>query len=614
MTISDQDREFEALLEFLKTSRGFDFTGYKRPSLERRINKRMQEVGIHGYGQYLDYLQVHPDEFNRVFDYILINVTGFFRDPQIWEYLIDEIAPRIVKAKNPDDPIRAWSAGCASGQEAYSIAMVLAESLGPEAYPQRVKIYGTDVDEDALAQARLGVYSAKDVEPVPQELRDRYFEEGAAGYTFDRDLRRSVIFGRHDLVQDAPISRVDLIVCRNTLMYLNAETQGKVMDHFRFALNEGGYLLLGKAEMLFTQTRAFTPVDLKRRIFTKSSVDGERRLLPTLVPDDHGLPAEGKLGVDVAFDSSAVAQVLIDRDGTLAAANQRARAMFRIPPHAIGRSFHDVELSYRPVELRSRLEDLARDRQAIAIKEVRWEAVPGIHAALNVELIPLFHDGLFAGTAITFIDVTEQILLRETLDRVTQELETAMEELQSTNEELETTNEELQSTNEELETTNEELQSTNEELETMNEELQSTNEELQTTNDEMGQRSVELDESNAFLQSILQSVTSAVIVMDEELRVQAWNERAAELWGLRSDEVAGRSLFGLGIGLPVEELRSAIRRSLTDQSARDEITVEAVNRVGQTVDCRVTVSPLLGPQGRVRGVILLVETASERER
>ena len=148
----------------------------------------------------------------------------------------------------------------------------------------------------------------------------------------------------------------------------------------------------------------------------------------------------------------------------------------------------------------------------------------------------------------------------------------------------------------------------------MNEELQSTNEQLQTTNDEMGQRSVELDESNAFLQSILQSVTSAVMGIDEELRVQAWNERAAELWGLRADEVAGRSLFGLGIGLPVEELRSAIRRSLTEQSARDEIGVEAVNRLGQRVDCRVTVSPLLGPQGRVRGVILLVETASERER
>jgi len=268
---AERNAQFEALLDYLKRSRGFDFTGYKRSSLMRRVLKRMQMVAIGDYGDYLDYLEVHPEEFAHLFNTILINVTAFFRDEAAWDYLTQDIIPQVLADKTDGDPVRVWSAGCASGEEAYTVAMLLAEALGPAAFRQRVKIYATDVDEEALAQARQAGYTDKNLQPVPAELREKYFELAGNRYVFRADLRRSIIFGRHDLVHDAPISRLDLLVCRNVLMYFNAETQAHILARLHFALNDIGYLFLGKAEMLLTHANLFNPADLKHRIFTKTS-------------------------------------------------------------------------------------------------------------------------------------------------------------------------------------------------------------------------------------------------------------------------------------------------------------------------------------------------------
>ena len=207
----NQERDFEALIEYLKRSRGFDFTAYKRPSLIRRVIKRMQGVAVDNFVDYQDYLQVHPEEFAHLFDTILINVTKFFRDEESWEYLKAEVLARIIENKNPTDQIRVWCAGVASGEEAYSVAMLLSEHLGQKQFSERVKIYATDIDEGALTQARLGSYNAKQIEAVPADLINKYFEQSDSRFIFRKDLRRAVIFGRHDLVQDAPISRVDLL-------------------------------------------------------------------------------------------------------------------------------------------------------------------------------------------------------------------------------------------------------------------------------------------------------------------------------------------------------------------------------------------------------------------
>jgi two-component system CheB/CheR fusion protein len=280
MSASKQAQEFEALLEYLKHSRGFDFTDYRRTSLRRRVNKRMNTVGIKGFRNYLDYLEVHPDEFTDLFNTILINVTTFFRDAPAWDYLAREIIPRIVEGKTADDPIRVWSAGCASGEEAYTLVIVLAETLGTEKFRRQVKIYATDVDEEALALARQARYSARDLQPVPYELRDRYFEWVRKRYAFRPDLRRSVSFSHHDLVQEAPISRLDLLVCRNTLMYFNAETQARILGRFHSALKDNGFLFLGKAEILLAHADLFSLIDLKRRIFSKVPKVNLRDCLP----------------------------------------------------------------------------------------------------------------------------------------------------------------------------------------------------------------------------------------------------------------------------------------------------------------------------------------------
>jgi two-component system CheB/CheR fusion protein len=608
----DNDQEFETLLDYLKRSRGFDFTGYKRSSLRRRIAKRMQQLQIEAFGDYLDYLEVHPEEFAQLFNTILINVTGFFRDAPAWEFLARDIVPRILSQKAPGEQIRLWCAGCASGEEAFTIAMVLAEALGWDEFRQRVKIYATDVDEEALTQARQAIYSARAVSGLAPELLAKYFERVGTQYLFRSDLRRSVIFGRHDLIQDAPIPRLDLVVCRNTLMYFNAEVQARVLARLHFALNDHGFLFLGKAEMLLTHTNLFTPVDLRHRVFTKVPTPNLRDRLLVLAQAGGGegnnhLTRHVRLR-ELAFEVAEVAQVVLDLDGNLVLANERARAFFGLHRRDLGRPFQDLELSYRPVELRSRIEQAHATRRPVRLLNVE-RPLPGQEVQyLDIGVFPLIDaEDNVLGTSINFHDVTHYNRLHAELERSKQELETAYEELQATNEELETTNEELQSTIEELETTNEELQSTNEELETMNEQLQASNEEMQAINGELRQRTEELNQTNAFLASILASLPHAAVVVDRDFNILMWNERATDLWGLRLEEVCGRSLLGLDIGLPVEQLRLPVRSLLNGHAAQQQLTLQATTRRGKPIQCRIACTPLVGSDGSVQGVILLME-------
>ncbi len=465
------DPGLEALLTHLKEERGFDFTGYKRASLTRRINRRLQSLGLRRYEEYQDYLVMHPGEFTTLFNTILINVTKFFRDADAWEYLQREVLPRIVAAK-PTGPLRAWCAGCASGEEAYTLAILFAEVLGIEQFRHRVKIYATDVDEEALAAGRQASYSSADVESLPAGLLDRYFERQGQNHVVVKELRRSVIFGRNDLVQDAPISHVDVLTCRNTLMYFNAETQYQILQRLHFALEPDGVLLLGKAEMLLSQSGLFRSLDLRRRMFAKVvSESRDRRPLLSL-PGFEPLPAP-RLPVEQLSRSAVMfatqAEVLLDTEGRLALANARAANLFGLTTKDIGRPIQDLELSYRPVELRPHLDQAMAQRRQVWLRDASLARAKDKPLAFDVQVLPLTDEaGVVQGCAVVYHDVTHSRQLRQELEFANRQLETAYEELQSTNEELETTNEELQSTVEELETTNEELQSTNEELETMN--------------------------------------------------------------------------------------------------------------------------------------------------
>jgi two-component system CheB/CheR fusion protein len=313
---------------------------------------------------------------------------------------------------------------------------------------------------------------------------------------------------------------------------------------------------------------------------------------------------------EAAFDISGIAQVVLDSSGALVMHNHTARRMFNLGVADIGRPIKDLELSYRPVELRSHLDGLGAQLRAIDIRGVRWRYGEQ-ERILDIRLTPLMGDGQSLGTSVTYVDVTDSQQLREELRVSQRELEGTYEELQSTIEELETTNEELQSTNEELETTNEELQSTNEELETTNEELQSTNEELETINEELRTRTLELNDVNAFLETILSTIGVAVAVLDRHQHVQIWNGHARELWGLTPEEVGGRHVMGLDFGLPVEQLKPLLRAALAGESQREELLLDATNRRGRPFACRVTCMPLSndGSNGTVSGVIMTMEPA-----
>jgi two-component system CheB/CheR fusion protein len=596
------------LLQHVQRARGFDFSGYKTASLERRIKKRLDALGLDDYAAYQDHLEANPAEFRELFDTILINVTGFFRDREAWEYVASELVPILIARAADEQPIRVWSAACASGEEAYTVAMVLAEALGEQEFRRRVKIYATDIDEEALLTARQGQYPREALDPVPEDLREKYWTQSPSGYVFRPDLRRSLIFGRNDLVRDAPISRIDLLLSRNSLMYFTTETQAAILRHFNFSLNDDGFLFLGKSEMLLTHNTLFKPYAMKWRVFTKVPRLGLRDRFSFLA----GPTAADELSEtyqhlrEGAADRAPTAQVVLDANGFLVFANRSARNLFNLAASDLGRPIQDLEISYRPIELREPLAQARTQGAAVSLGPVRWTTAAGDHHDFAVELLPLHNSGPeILGVSVTFTDVTEIVRLTRESEDARHQLETAYEELQSTVEELETTNEELQSTNEELETTNEELQSTNEELETMNEELQSTNDELEAMNDVQRERADEVERLNSFIEGILATLGVAVVVLDDEQTVKVWNALSTDLWGLRADEVDGKPFFALDMGLPLDRIRGPVRAALSE-NRQETVSVEAVDRRGRGFTCTVRSLPLHTDGSSSYGVVLLM--------
>src|SRR5215467_859305 len=256
------------LLQELAEQRNFDFRGYKKTTLERRFRRRMFQLSLSGYAEYGDYIRKHPDEINQLLNTLLINVTEFFRDPPAWEILRHEILAPILKRVKPGHSFRAWSAGCASGEEPYSIAMLLAEHFGPRIQDYDVKIYATDIDDDALNSARRGEYSLDAVRRVRPEWREKYFH-GKGMLRVNREIRRLVIFGRSNLGQDAPISHVNLLICRNVLIYFDSDLQKQILTRLHYALEPGGILFLGKSESQLTNSPQFQRLNARWRIFQR---------------------------------------------------------------------------------------------------------------------------------------------------------------------------------------------------------------------------------------------------------------------------------------------------------------------------------------------------------
>ncbi len=499
-------------------------------------------------------------------------MTGFFRDIEAGNTCATDVLPKILTAKEPDGVVRVWSAGCASGEEAYTLAMILAEALGVDEFRQRVKIYATDVDEQDLSHARHGTYDERHDRAVPDELRERYFDQVGGEFSFRKDLRRSIIFGHNDLVQDAPISKIDLLACRNTLMYFNAETQSRILARLHFALAPAGVLFLGKAEMLLSHSDRFQPMDLKRRMFRKMPLSGPQNnpFFTDAAPPHDRLAMRGLDSLrHAALLASPLAQVVVTTDGLIALCNRQAEALFGVSSRDVGRPFSDVALSYRPMELRRYIEQAHIERRTIQLTDVEYPRGSEM-LRLNIQVSPLADaDTRLLGVILSFHDATESRRLRE------------------------------------------ELQHTNRQLETAYEELQSTNDELQAINDELRDRTNDLNQAKLFLETILTGLRAGVAVLDADMRVLVWNRRAEDLWGLRQDEIVGQHFLNLDIGLPTQQLRPLIRRTLAGDTGPHEMVLSAVNRRGRPILVRVAGSPFNGADSSAAGTILLMEQHSD---
>lgn len=527
------------LLQELAEQRSFDFRGYKQTTLDRRFRRRMFQLNLPNYGEYGEYIRKHPDEVNDLLNTILINVTEFFRDPPAWEILRHEALPGILKWIKPGHSFRAWSAGCASGEEPYSIAILLAEYFGPRIHDYDIKIYATDIDDDALNSARRGEYSLEAVRRIRPEWREKYFS-GKGLLRVNREIRRLVIFGRSNLGQDAPISHINLLVCRNVLIYFDSELQKQILTRLHYALDPGGILFLGKSESQLTNFPQFQRQNPRWRIFQRiatSEMDDERQEqrqdIGEVVTnrDRTGQELEAaRQQQRYLMETLRIGVFSLSADDIITQHNTAALTLCGLAPsNLVSKRLQDTDLFIRIPEIGVQLQ-VTRVNNESSFFQARIKTA-GDERLLEVTIRPLLDDrGQRSGTLIYLDDQTVQ----EKLHTAVEELESTSEELQSANEELETTNEELQSTNEELETTNEELQSTNEELETTNEELQSLNEELETTNQELEERTKALDQVNSVYAQTLEKIRLPVMLVNQERRIEFWNQMALRIFGFKS--------------------------------------------------------------------------------
>ena len=598
------------LVQELAEQRNVDFRGYKKNTLERRFRRRMFQLNISGYAEYGDFIRKHPEEVNQLLTTILINVTEFFRDPPAWEILRLEIFPSLLKPLKPGHSFRVWSAGCASGEEPYSLAILLAEHFGSRIQDYDIKIYGTDIDEDAVNAARRGEYPLDSLRHLRTEWRNKYFH-GKGLMRVNREIRRLVIFGRSNMTQDAPISHVNLLVCRNVLIYFDSELQKQILGRLHYALEPGGVLFLGKSESQLTNSPQFQLLNARWRIFrrvTNSPGLDDRPEPRTEAMQNNEHVSEMNQELEdlrqqqrYLLEMLRIGVIVLAVDDTILQNNAAALTLCGLPPANLsGKRLLDSDVYLRVTELPAQLQATRVNNETARFPSCVKTGTE--ERLMEVTIRPTFDErGQRNGTLIYIEDQTVQEKLQTTMD----ELESTSEELQSANEELETTNEELQSTNEELETTNEELQSTNEELETTNEELQSLNEELETTNQELEERTKELDQVNSVYAQTLERIRLPVMLVNQERNIEFWNAMALRLFGFKSRPPVNLTIDQLPVSDQLKKL--LIRRHRAVLSKEQPMIARSQflgDRLHSTADIHFSVIPR---EDRSKNVLIMFE-------
>jgi len=600
----ERDENLRKIIALLRNASGIDFTHYKRSTINRRIARRMVLHKISSLRQYLKYLQENRPELTALYEDILIHVTGFFREPDTFRALKETILPKIFRNKATREPLRIWVAGCSTGEEVYSIAITVLEYLKEQTRFQTrnqtssapIQIFATDVSDTALEKARTGIYAESAMAGISRERLRQFFVRADAGYQIIKSVRELCIFARQDLSRDPPYSRLDLLTCRNVLIYMEPVLQKKVMSIFHYALKPAGFLVLGKSESISGFSELFTPVGRKRKIYSKKLSNTRPGLnlaaahskhVPPETPETPEAPARFDVQKEadrIVMDHYAPAGLVASDD--LQILHFRGNVAPYLAPSP-GQASLNLLRMVRPefaVELRTaihraRKQDAPIRKDGVVIKrnghlsEVSLEVVPLKGTANERFLLVLFHetrvpDSDAPGSAASSSASRAKSARRGDLDltRLQRELQTTKGHLQSIIEEHEATNEELKSANEEVLSSNEELQSTNEELETAQEELQSANEELVTINEQLQNRNQELSLLGDDWANLLDGLNIPVVMLGKDRRIRRFTTPAEKLLNLLPTD----------IGRPISHIRPNVK--VPDL---DELFTEVIDRVSQ---------------------------------
>jgi len=583
------------IADILRNKTGNDFRGYKQNTFLRRVQRRMQVVQIDEIPSYVEFLRNDKDEAQNLFNDLLIGVTEFFRDKREFEVLETQVIPQIFKEKGAGQQVRIWVLGCATGEEAYSVGILLREHMAKlDAAPQ-VQIFATDIDGRALATARVGRYRTSIEDDMSAERLARWFVREGDTYCVMKELREMCIFSQHNVIKDAPFSKLDLVSCRNLLIYLNAELQNRVIPLFHFALLPNRFLFLGNSENVTRHPKLFAPVDRRARIFKK--LDTGPRLPPEFsITTAAGraaveVPPVRSLGPDVGLKRRAqriaerYAPAYVITDENFQILHFSGRTGRYIEPTAGAATLDLLAFVHRDLrlELRAVLNRALETNEPAHAEQVQL-GLNGHRILVDITVEPVL-DGpaghrnfvvLFKDGPVRTIDVRDDnpnVPVRtEYVERLEGELRATRERLQATIEELESTNEELKSSNEEYQSLNEELQSANEELETSREELQSVNEELTTVNGELAHRVQELTRATSDLKNFLESTQIATVFLDNDMRVMNFTPAITQVLHLVETDV-GRPVAHIKARVPIEDLYDDVRRVLrTLASAERELT------------------------------------------
>lgn len=630
------ETELVKIFGLLRALTGVDFSYYKLTTLKRRITRRMVLKKIENLRDYLKYLQQTPNEVDLLFNDILINVTAFFRDAQAFAALKKKVFPRILKHKTNGTPIRIWVPGCSTGEEVYSLAICLHEFLGKNVNAKAMQIFGTDISDTMVGRARLGVYPESITSQISPERLRRYFTKTDNGYQISKFIRDVCIFAKQNVAEDPPFSKLDLISCRNLLIYLGPLLQKKVMPIFHYSLQPGGYLMLGSSETIGSFANLFTLIDKKNKIYSKLETQSrpEIEFFPSPSTDiGEARPVQPKEEIS-QFDLQRRADEIILSQYTpggavvnsrLEVLHFRGKTGYYLEPAPGTASLNLLKMVREElvVDLRTAFAQAMKTNLPVRKDPIRIK-YNGHYREVTLEVVPfknnssserfflvLFHDLLGVmeeeKAGHPKARTLHQHAQRE-IRRLREEIGQTKESLQTIIEEQEATNEELKSANEEIQSSNEELQSTNEELETAKEELQSTNEELTTLNEELQNRNAELSQANNDLNNLIGSFNMPMLMLGNDLTIRRFTPLAEKLFNLIPSDV-GRRISDINPNISLPHLDRIVTEVIDTLNMRE---VEVQDRDGHWFSIRIR--PYRTSENKIEGaVIVLVDIADIRQ-